>query len=248
MITMISKRFDGVLICTDVDGTLICGGKVPERNLDAIREYCERGGKITFCTGRRGRELDNNPWISANAPMIGLTGGELYDFETHSVLERYPMPDRFCDVLRRIAGTVSVKEFQLCPAGKGIVFTPDDLPDSFSEPFYKVVVVTEGFPGALPAEIAACGGELCEINSNGSPCLEITAKGHDKGTGARRVKEFCRAEFLVGIGDAQADLSLLRASDLPIAVGNAISELKAIAKRVVCPCPEGSIADLFESL
>ena len=47
------KKFDGILICTDLDGTLLNGDSaVSKENLDAIEYFKAEGGIFTFITGR----------------------------------------------------------------------------------------------------------------------------------------------------------------------------------------------------
>ena len=45
-------KFDGILICSDWDGTLFDGEKVPEESVNAIKYFQENGGKFTLCSGR----------------------------------------------------------------------------------------------------------------------------------------------------------------------------------------------------
>lgn len=39
-------RYDGILICSDFDGTLFWRGEIPERNLRAIAEFEREGGAV----------------------------------------------------------------------------------------------------------------------------------------------------------------------------------------------------------
>ena len=46
-------KFDGILICTDLDGTLLRSDKTISReNLEAIEHFKSEGGYFTFITGR----------------------------------------------------------------------------------------------------------------------------------------------------------------------------------------------------
>ena len=45
-------KFDGVLLCSDWDGTLTDGRAVPQENIDAIRYFQKDGGYFTFASGR----------------------------------------------------------------------------------------------------------------------------------------------------------------------------------------------------
>ena len=47
------KKFEGILICSDLDGTLLRADKsVSKENLEAIRYFQREGGRFTFITGR----------------------------------------------------------------------------------------------------------------------------------------------------------------------------------------------------
>ena len=46
-------KFDGFLICTDLDGTLLNKAyKISPENEEAIRYFQAEGGRLTFITGR----------------------------------------------------------------------------------------------------------------------------------------------------------------------------------------------------
>ena len=47
------KRFEGILICTDLDGTLLKNdGSISLENREAIEYFKQEGGYFTFVTGR----------------------------------------------------------------------------------------------------------------------------------------------------------------------------------------------------
>ena len=46
-------KFNGILICTDLDGTLLDNEKhVSKENIEAIEYFKKNGGLFTFLTGR----------------------------------------------------------------------------------------------------------------------------------------------------------------------------------------------------
>ena len=47
------KKFEGMLLITDFDGTLACHGTISEENCSAIRYFQENGGLFTFSSGRQ---------------------------------------------------------------------------------------------------------------------------------------------------------------------------------------------------
>ena len=49
----VMNKFEGIMICTDLDGTLLSDKHtISPENLDAIEYFKANGGKFTFITGR----------------------------------------------------------------------------------------------------------------------------------------------------------------------------------------------------
>ena len=42
-------KYDGILISSDIDGTLVRGGVISDENPEAIRYFKESGGLFTHC-------------------------------------------------------------------------------------------------------------------------------------------------------------------------------------------------------
>ena len=76
-------RFDGVLICTDLDGTLYRNDKtISEENKSAIEYFKREGGKFPFITGRWPYySVDAFNAVRPNAPFGCIHGGGIYDGE-----------------------------------------------------------------------------------------------------------------------------------------------------------------------
>ena len=68
-------KFDGYLICTDLDGTLLRKDKsVSKENLEAIEYFKNEGGKFTFITGRMPFYAgDISNLIKPNTPIVCMT-------------------------------------------------------------------------------------------------------------------------------------------------------------------------------
>lgn len=86
-------KFDGILICTDCDGTLTdANGELSEENAKAIKYFQEEGGRFTLATGRFPKHLDKYAdKIRVNAPVISLNGVLLYDMEQEKSICDLPM-------------------------------------------------------------------------------------------------------------------------------------------------------------
>lgn len=86
-------KFDGVLICTDCDGTLTdANGELSKENADAIKYFQKEGGRFTLATGRFPDHLSKYAdKLRVNAPVISLNGVLLYDMEEEKIICDLPM-------------------------------------------------------------------------------------------------------------------------------------------------------------
>ena len=75
------KKFEGILLCTDLDGTLLRQDKsISRENLDAINYFMSEGGYFTFITGRMPYTSTSiYQALNQNAPFGCINGGGIYD-------------------------------------------------------------------------------------------------------------------------------------------------------------------------
>ncbi len=106
---------------------------------------------------------------------------------------------------------------------------------------YKGDVVIAGYKDDAPElcnKIRAAGLlEKVELEFNKEGLL-ILPKGWNKGRGVREAMKAMGCTRLLGIGDDLNDLSLLRASDIGVAVNNAVPEVKMVAD-IICEKENG---------
>ena len=80
-------KFSGVLICTDYDGTLASGGKVVEKNKEAIKYFTDNGGMLSVITGRTIPFLEENKnEIGYNTFIAGVNGTVIYDISQEKMI------------------------------------------------------------------------------------------------------------------------------------------------------------------
>lgn len=85
-------KFDGVLLCSDIDSTLLTKDGLPEENIKAIKYFQENGGRFTLCTGRLFDFLDKySHLVMPNAPFIAMNGTMIVDKTTGETLFSCPI-------------------------------------------------------------------------------------------------------------------------------------------------------------
>lgn len=98
-------KFDGMLLVSDLDGTLLNDQKqVPQANLDAIRYFQKEGGVFTLGTGRT-YETSRVFYhmAEANAPIVCFNGSALYDFAKEDFVWYAAIEDTaFCTIVDEV--------------------------------------------------------------------------------------------------------------------------------------------------
>ena len=98
-------RFDGVLLTSDFDNTLIYTEEsllrgepippLPERNRQALDYFLAEGGRFTVATGRALAAFEKYaPLVPMNAPAVICNGAVLYDFARGEYLENILLDDQ----------------------------------------------------------------------------------------------------------------------------------------------------------
>ena len=108
-----------------------------------------------------------------------------------------------------------------------------DLPPAAREALHR-----ETFPMAIFPGFDDVALHLCEVQRRGNGKAEVYRYLLERhGIGAHRV---------VAVGDQRNDLSLLRDAGLPVAMGNAVEELRALARLVIGDHRDDGVARFLE--
>lgn len=268
-------KFDGVLLCSDIDGTLLTKDGLPEENQKAIKYFQENGGRFTLCTGRLFDFLDKySHLVMPNAPFIAMNGTVIVDKSTGEMLYSCPLP---ADPGKAVTETLTELSYLTAafvfPEGHstmvrrtedgffeircGEEMVPvkgaDELNEIFGYPqkkIYKIVfrVATE-LSDRAKADIVERFPDFSVFRSwiNG---IEVQSPEADKGKGARMLARLLGdVSLLVCAGDYENDIAMIEAADIGYAVANAHPSVKAVADRITKrECREGAIAEIIYDL
>ena len=264
-------KFDGILICTDLDGTLLnAEHKVSEENARAIEYFKSEGGFFTFITGRpHYTARAAYEMVKPNVPFGCVNGGGIYDMKKgeyvfHRELDKSVLSlveyviERVPDIAVHIY-TPHVTYFSRVNEASeiyakivGIDIVKKDMYE-IEEPISKIIfahmdenVVDEA---ARAAEDYPDADKFGFIRSERN-LTDVLPKENSKGNLLLELAKYLGVDVknTVAVGDYNNDVSMIKAAGIGYAVENAIPEAKAAADRITVKNTEHAIAKIIEDL
>lgn len=261
-------KFDGVLICTDLDGTLLKNDKtVSEENKAAIEYFKREGGYFTFVTGRMPYYVaEAYRSANPNAPFGCINGNGVYDYTKQRYIWTNTMPAGVMELVAHIDKAFPEVGIQICTFDKTYFAKENDVTVHFrkvtgipklerhyndvTEPIGKIIFCT-----AIEEEICAVEAALRHhpiaqhfgfIRSERT-LFEILPPGPGKGMAITKLTEYLKLDpsKTVAVGDYNNDISMFHAAKAGIAVANACPEALAAADYVTVSNEEHAIAKVI---
>ena len=258
--------FDGCLLISDIDGTLLCDGKIPENNLSAIEEFKNEGGLFTIATGRSASAAKESYFAAGcNAPAIVLQGGGVFDFESDAFISQRVLSDEDKQIaLKVIQNNKNVgvevhagKDLFVVRENAGLIFhvTYEKMPfkraeikDIYDIPWNKLLFTAdslEDFEG-LCDYFYSLNYKKCSfmhtMTYDITRAVELYPLDVHKGHAVKFLAEkYKKTPYC--IGDYYNDLELIGVSPCGAATKEAPNEVKQIAGYITCGVREGAVAD-----
>lgn len=256
-------KFDGIVLLSDMDGTLLDDQKqISEENRQAIERFAREGGYFCMATGRPPMTtVDFEAALPANAPRVYLNGAFVRD-GAGNTLESLPLNDEIWTLIHRIESEFPMVGCELFAAEQIYLYRSSaesmrhqqmancEFTD-FAQYQPGELLYKANFTG--PSEVLAQVREVCrdllepyEAASSISTFLEVTEKRASKGEALRTIKDALKAKRAYAIGDSGNDLSMLTAADFSFAPENADADILRTASAVVRRNTQHAIAHAIE--
>lgn len=262
------KKFDGMLFCTDLDGTLYDDNKkVSKRNLDAIEFFKSEGGIFTFITGRVPKtSVAVYDIIKPNAPYGCFNGGAIYDAKKGEYLWHESLPTQAIELVRAVDKYLPEMGIQF-NTEKEIYINKDngamkrfieitgvekvELPyEEVKESVLKVVFAhsdatqIEALAKLLNAQPNA---KFVDFIRSELTLYEILPKGISKGTALCKMAELLGIDKnkTIAVGDYNNDIAMIKMAKCGFAVKNAVDEAKQVADYITVSNNDDAIAEII---
>lgn len=265
------KPFEGILLCTDLDGTLLNSRHtVSPENLAAIEYFKAGGGYFTFMTGRMPFfASDIYEAVQPNAPFGCINGGGVFDHRTGHYVWTQPADPSVMELVAcvdRELPTVGIQVntfdgIYFCKESPAMVYFRDVTGAEnvvrpyreITEPVAKILFGSheeeeiQQLAALLQAHPLA---ERFDFIRSEKSLYEILPKGVSKGTMLERVAEHLGVPLAktVALGDYNNDIAMLKTAKLGVAVSNACADAKAAADHITVSNDEHAVAQVITDL
>jgi Cof subfamily protein (haloacid dehalogenase superfamily) len=264
------KKFSNILICTDLDGTLLDDEKrISAENIEAIEYFKQNGGYFTFVTGRMPFFVSNiYNKIHPNAPFGCINGGGLYDCERQEYIWNQEMSREVISMLECVDKELPSIGIQV-NTPRNVFFSKDNdtmiefrratgLPNlacgykEVTEPFSKIVFACRENE-IVPLESLLRSHPMADrfdfIRSE-KTLFEILPKGINKGVSITKLSEYLNIPIskTISVGDYNNDISMFKTAKIGIAVANACPDAKAAADIITVSNDDNAIAKVIYDL
>lgn len=250
--------FDGILICSDWDGTLAVGSHVPENNINSIRRFQNEGGKFTVCTGRFYPYIDGfSDKVKPNTHLISLNGACIVDENSREKLYEGFLPKGALELVEEaLAINSSFVQIYFFIEGvdEALTLSVKDYFEAKNEilgkRLYKIVLVASSAEDAIFMRdyVNAAANDLIISMRSWHTGVEILSTECTKGSAVLRLKEMIGAKTLVCVGDFENDASMLSVADVSYAVEGAIDVAALAADKVCARVEHGAVASVIDDL
>lgn len=247
------------IVLVDLDLTLLhSDGKLSQRNVNALKKCQEKGILVGFCTSRgkvgikRLAEIVYPEILICNAGACIYINGQLVHSEAFKIEESQKLFDKTYEICGpNIEITVDTEDdiFWNKTIDNGNSYLKNAKFDdfkNFNQPVLKFCVQTNDEKKALA--IAKNFPNCSAIAFSDIPWYKFSPKSATKENGVHFLEKHLNipANQMISFGDDFADIGMLEATGIGVAMANAIDEVKKIATAHTLSCDEDGVADYLE--
>lgn len=259
-------KFDGILICTDLDGTLLRRNKsVSEENLKAIEYFKSEGGLFTFVTGRVPDivyEIYNS--VKPNIPFGCINGGGIFDGEKNEYIWKMGADESIINLVETVDINIPDAAILVHTFDKTYFCKENDITEWYIKivkPTYYSKHYREVNEEVAKVVFGFNNEEICiklekilkdhpsadkfDFVRSEKRLYEVLPKGSGKGRSIEKLAEIYSIKNTVAIGDFYNDIPMFESAKVAVAVSNACDEAKRRADYVTVSNEEDAIAQVI---
>lgn len=270
--------FDGCLLASDIDGTLMVNGAIAPRCVKKIEWFVREGGKFALSTGRSvgavSAVLEQLPGLIG--PSVVANGCMIYDYSSEKILMEKTLPEADCSIVEKIYERFPEIGIELHSGMKVLVLhrnqeiadhetyerldcEPITLEDAKKLKWTKGLFASDEPNGLDPVKkfaekLDTVGSHFINtvamIDGRTRHYYELIPQGISKATALESLHNFIdiKKGCYFAIGDYYNDLEMIRSADVGAVTSDAPDDLKAEADFIAGTAAEGAVADFIDHL
>lgn len=253
------------LLVTDLDGTLLpTGTEISRENIEAAQKAVAAGVTVTIATGRMYRAaLPVARNLGVDAPIITYNGALIRTVSGKTLYSSFLAPELIAEVVDFVEKQGwylqsysqdqllypeycnHARDYEAAQLVQGEAVGWQGM-KSRNEEVTKLLSVTDS-PEETERRIAILNehfGDRLSVVRSAARYAEIVNKGVSKASGIQKLAEVLGVEIseTMAIGDAENDISMLKAVGLSVAMGNAVPAVKELCGHKTGNCEENGWA------
>lgn len=270
--------FEGCLLASDVDDTLVSNGIVAPRCIERLGGFVKEGGIFALSTGRSCGAV--NPILEQIPKIVGpsvvANGCMIYDYSQNRILYELKLPyrdyyavkeiyEKFEDVgiELHVGDTVRIlrknQEISDHEAYERLNSSAVDIEEAMSLDWTKVLIASDTQAGEKRLREYLDGLKLSKsqfINTAATiygtkrQYFEQTPLGVSKATALKKLCELLNIQKgkCFAIGDYYNDLEMLKIADISACPIDSPDDIKEVVDYVTCTAKDGAVADFIDHL
>ncbi|SKA97241.1 hypothetical protein SAMN05443428_12427 [Caloramator quimbayensis] len=266
------KKYEGYLLVSDLDGTLLDSNKnISKENIDAISHFVENGGLFAVATGRT--EMNLFPYIknlNINCPCILYNGSVIYDIESRKFVKCSFIKNQYIiNPLKKVLEKYKNICVQIFTEGKMYIVSGDTYMDPYvisekqpfefadienikDKPFIKIILngehdVLKEVNSLIEKEVPK---NIIEAVFSQSFYLEILPCNVSKGSALIELIDILKIDKkrVIAIGDYCNDIEMIKTAGLGVATKNAHPLLKEAADVTTVSNDDHALYNLIKNI
>lgn len=263
-------KFDGYLLCTDIDGTLVADNQtVSAENTEAIEYFKREGGKFTIASGRIWTSMARFfEFARPNLPVISHNGAVIYDVEHQESVYEKVLPENAVEVVEYVDRKFAFSGIEIYTS-EGLYFCKENQEtkrhfafenlnysvkkyQDIPKPWQKVIFVQESEQTKLVRQDLKRSRFFLNYSfvQSAGFFYEMLHKEASKGNAILHLAEQNQIDrsCIIAIGDNDNDVSMLNAAGISYAVENAFPAPKAAADHIAPSNNNSAIAYVIDQI
>lgn len=263
-------KFEGILLCTDLDDTLLTTDKkISEDNKRMIEYFKAEGGMFSFATGRilHGARIMMK-YAEPNVPMICFNGAAVYDHIKDEILWKLELGDDAVEVMEFVDKNMPFSGLEVCTDRELFICKTnmiveehkrhEQLNDNYADyhdvprPWIKALFMQNADKIDIVRDAIGKSEftKRFDFIQSSPQYYELLPKNASKGNALLKLAQLLNVpiERVIAIGDNENDISMIKAAGIGIAVANAIPALKEEADFITVDNNSSAVATVISML